>query len=454
MARDPRRQIKIAHFDKGVGPISVEDLMGMRQEVWGDLRSRITAKRQHNDPDGYDARCMLCDQPVFIRAVRSRTSTLPCYAHFGGMDSWCAWSSETPVTPDQARAMQYQGRQVSPTHDRLCSTLSELASLDPRCVDVQVEKYLAPSASKHGRFPDVYVDWGEIKFVLELQLSRTFQTEIVNRSFHYDSEKIPLIWVLYGIDIESGTLPQSFIDVIREHRENAFVIDAESCEASREQKTLVLKCFERAGEGFTPGRLVTIDSLTFPSKGLPYLSDRITPATLQSCKAKREQILRRMMNEPVAGMLEQEQGSVIDLIPREMRTATPLKQLKLLAVIFGAISHATGKPRGFYGKNANLSWTINQFYNDESCWPAAQMIERALIATGQKERLTSKCQERHAKALTSDGLAENSPEEEMLKHFVAEIFDPLTVNFLQHYAALPFWCASYSDNTTQLSQSG
>lgn len=416
--------------------------MAMRPEVWGDLRTRITAKRQHDDADGYDARCMMCDQPVFIRAIPSRSGTMPGYAHFGGMDRWCAWASESPMPPDQVRALQYQGRQVSPTHDRLCATLSELASLDERCLEVRVEKYLPPTTTAHGRFPDVYVDWGEKQFVLELQLSRTFQTEIVNRSYHYDSEKIPLIWVLYGIDIENGTLPQSFIDVIREHRQNAFVIDAESCEASRREKTLILKCFESEGEGFSAGRLIKIDELTFPSKGLPYFSDKITPATRQACQDRRNQILKRMMEQPVTRLLEDELLRLFWMIPHSMRSDRTERLLKLLAVVFGTISHAAKKPLGFYGKQANLSWTINQFYNDESNWPAAQLVERALVATNQKNSLTTKCKERHERALRSISLAEDSPEEQALKHLVAEIYDPLTYNFLKHYDALPFWIST------------
>jgi len=413
--------------------------MAMRPEVWGDLRARITAKRQHNDPDGYEARCMMCDQPVFIRAIPSRSGTMPGYAHFGGMDHWCAWATESPMTPNQARALQYQGRQVSPTHERLCATLSELASLDKRCLDVRVEEYLPPTSTAHGKFPDVYVDWGEKRFVLELQLSKTFQTEIVARSFHYDREKIPIIWVLYGTDMKHGALPQSFIDVIREHRENAFLIDAESCEASRREKTLILKCFEREGDGFSSGQLVKIDDLTFPSKGLPYYSDKITPAIRQSCQDRRKQILRSMMEQPLSGLLEEELLRLSWMIPHNMRSDSALRQLKLLAVVFGVISHGANKPLGFYGKQVNLSWTINQLYNDEANWPVAQFIERVLVATDQKNKLTPKCKERHTVALSSDSLAVDSPEERTLKHFVAEVFDPLIHNFLSHYGALPSW---------------
>jgi len=304
---------------------------------------------------------------------------------------------------------------------------------------VRIEEYLPPTSTDHGRFPDVFVDWGEISFVLELQLSRTFQTEIVNRSFHYDSEKIPLIWVLYGVDFENNSMPQSFIDVIREHRENAFVIDAESCEASRLQQTLVLKCYERENEGFSAGKLISIDELTFPSKGLPYYSDRITPQTLQVCQERRKQILKRMMEQPVTGLLEEEMFHLSWMIPHHMRSDSLLGQLKLLAVVFGAISHATGKPRGFYGKQANLSWTLNQFYNDEAHWPFSHLIDRALIATNQRSKLTAKAQERHVRALTEQGLGDESPEAKMLKHFVAEVFDPVIHNFLSVYGALPSW---------------
>ena len=413
--------------------------MSMPQEMWGDLRARITAKRLHDDPKGYEAKCMLCDQPVFIRAVNSREGILPGYAHYGGMDKWCSWSSEHPLSPDQARALQYQGRQVSPTHDKLCATLCQLASRDPRSVEVKVEEYLPPTNTSHGRFPDVYVDWGEKRFVLELQLSRTFQTEIVNRSFHYDREEIPLIWVLYGIDIQPDKIPQSFRDVIREHRGNAFVIDMESCKASKEQNTLILKCFEREDETFSAGRLVKIDDLTFPKRGLPYFSDRITPDTLHGCKNRRKALLQHMMTRPASQMNALDLSEVAHLIPFDMRSIDLEMQLKLLAVIFVSISHAANKPVGFYGKQTNLSWTINQYYNREAYWPAATWIDAALKATNQLGTLTKKCAERHAQAMQAEPFGSDSREAKALRHFVAEIFDPLTRNFLDNHDALPDW---------------
>lgn len=440
--KNRKRLIKVAHFDKGVGPISVQELMSMRQEQWGDLRARITAKRQHDDADGYIARCMLCDNPVFIRAIPSRNGTFPGYAHFGGMDEWCPWSSETTLSPDQVRAIQYQGRQVSPTHDRLCATLKDLASLDERCVNVQVEKYLAPTETAHGRFPDVFVDWGDKKFVLELQLSRTFQTEIADRSYHYDREKIPLIWVLYGLNIEHQELPQSFVDVIREHRENAFVIDAESCQASRERQTLVLKCYERHETGFSPGRLVTIDDLTFPENGLPYFSDQITPPTLRLCQQRRKEVFLQMKDKPLLHMLDNEQEALFTLIAPEMRSNHKLQQLKLLAVVFAIVSHSAGKKLAFYGKETNLSWTINQFYNDETNHHLAFLIDRALRITGQIDAITTKCKAKHTSVLKENIMADDNSEYLMLKYFIPEIYDAIIFNFLKSYGAFPSWINS------------
>ncbi len=164
-------------------------------------------------------------------------------------------------------------------HRLLCNLIAELAAADPRAEAVTVDEYLPPTANAHGRYPDVYVRWGGLPpMAIELQLSRTFQTEISARCVHYDREGIALIWVLYGVELDAEDIPQSFRDVLSRHRMNAFLLDQAAIEASHAQNTLVLSYrLAKPGGGFEPSRQVRLDALTFPSGGLPFVKDRLTP---------------------------------------------------------------------------------------------------------------------------------------------------------------------------------
>jgi competence CoiA-like predicted nuclease len=69
-------------------------------------------------------------------------------------------------------------------------------------------------------------------FAIEFQLSGTFQTEISARCKNYEYAGIPLLWILFGMDT-SADVQQSFHDVIRRHRGNAFVLDPSACPEGR-----------------------------------------------------------------------------------------------------------------------------------------------------------------------------------------------------------------------------
>ncbi|MCG7392956.1 hypothetical protein MHY87_08575 [Microvirga sp. ACRRW] len=97
-----------------------------------------------------------------------------------------------------------------------------------------------------------------------------------------------LIWVLHGLDLNAEQLPQSFNDIIRRHRGNAFVMDQSSLEASNEQGTVVLSCYLKGSDGkFDPPRLVNLDDLTYPARGLPFLEDRISAALTERSREMR-----------------------------------------------------------------------------------------------------------------------------------------------------------------------
>jgi hypothetical protein len=125
------------------------------------------------------------------------------------------------------------------------------------------------------------------------------QTEISARCLHYDREGIPLLWVLCGVDLHGGDVPQSFRDVLFRPRNNAFFLDRDAVAASQRRHTLVLKCYVGDLKGdFDQGRLVTLDDLKFLPQQLPFIEDRITPALLARGKQLRQPWIAALRARP------------------------------------------------------------------------------------------------------------------------------------------------------------
>ncbi|MCG7394262.1 hypothetical protein MHY87_15255 [Microvirga sp. ACRRW] len=268
--------------------LSARKLLSMAPDEWGHIRDRASEHRL--DPvRGLSIRCLQCGEPLFIGTRRRGARNLPLFSHHANAKAPCLWNTGQRLSPDQLRALQYDGHQESELHARLCRVLESAAKADPRYIGSAINNYRKPETHGRGRYPDVLVQWSHrSETAFEVQLSRTQQPEVAGREIHYGAEGVSLIWVLHGLDLDADQLPQSFEDIIRRHRGNAFVMDQAALEASNELGTIVLSCHLRRNDGgFEPPKLVTLDGLTYPEHGLPFLEDRISAPLLERSKAVR-----------------------------------------------------------------------------------------------------------------------------------------------------------------------
>lgn len=344
MARPPQRIVEAAVFEK-LGAVTARELMAKPTDEWGFLRDRITDQR--NGAGGLTARCMACECPVYIRCSKLRGVARPLYQHYSGSNPNCPWYQGRNCKPDEVRAAQYQGKQESIFHRLMCEQVGELVALDSRYVSHTVEKYLPPTENEHGRFPDIYVEWENYgSFAIEFQMSGTFQTEISARCTHYEREGIPLLWILFGIEV-AVDLPQSLVDVIRRHRGNAFVLDQAAVAASREQKTLVLTCYiQNEASGFEPPRLVRFDELTVLKTKIPFFEDRIV--------------------KPKLARIGEARRPWFDALRQWRDRYTPLKGLDrpqslLVAAAFSIVATANGKVTNYASEHKTISAMLNTY---------------------------------------------------------------------------------------------
>lgn len=432
MARKPQRIVEAAIVER-IGAITAHDLLAMPSDSWGMLRDRITDRR--NGKDGLSARCMACDGQVYIRTSRIRGVSRPLFAHYAGSDPSCPWYQGRNISPDDARAAQYKGRQESDFHRLMCEQVAQLVALDERYIRHAVAEYLPPTENVHGRFPDVYVEWeGFGPFAVEFQMSGTFQTEISARCKHYEREGIPLLWILFGIDT-ARAVPQSFRDVIRRHRGNAFVLDPAALTASREQKTLILSCYFANGDGFDGPTLVRFDELTIPRSKLPYHEDRLVAPRLRDINQRRLPWFRALD--------EWERHQSLCSLDREASV--------LVAAAFSIVAAANGRERNYLKTRQNLSAMLNSQLDEGPSRDRgvisryARLLTQLIENSAQSTLLNSKVGE-HLRRATAKQADESSSEWQLLRHLLPEALDPVLREELAYLDALPDWARPVTEN--------
>lgn len=435
--RIPQRTIEEV-FIEGKGPLTSGQLLSMHADEWRFLRDEAT--RFHKTGEGLSLRCHQCGGPVYIKAFRAQgEQSLPMFAHFKDADRRCLWFTGDTISPDDARADQYQGQQESVAHEQMCALIDELVRLDPRYIRSTKGIYLSPTENKYGRYPDIYVEWQGVRpFVVEYQRSSTFQNEVTDRTLHYAREGISLLWVFSHLDQEN--LKQSFRDVIRRHRGNAFVLDQAAVAASQEQRTLVLSCYLQQDDAFDLPQLVRYDSLTIPNQNLPFHEDRIVAPLLARIDARRRHYFPALVDW-VKG--ERSRPIQID----ELQMFERGRADKLIAAAFSIVATANGKQINYATEDENLKGMINGSIDKKALAPYANLLEALIKNTSQRDLLKTSAKNHIDRARNGDGkrrvptqqVDEKSQEWKLLRELLPEALDPVIRAELAFYDALPRW---------------
>lgn len=433
--RLPQRTIEEVFIEEK-GPLSSTQLLAMHDDEWGFLRDEAT--RFYKTGEGLSIRCHECGGPVYVKAVRAQGElSRPMFAHYKDADRNCPWFTGDTINPDDARAAQYQGQQVSAAHEQMCALIEELVKLDPRYKHSTRGSYLPPVENERGRYADVYVKWDGLRhFVVEYQRSGTFQNEVTDRTLHYAREGISLLWVFSHLDQEN--LKQSFRDVIRRHRGNAFILDQAAVAASREQRTLVLSCYLRQGDKFDPPVLVRYDALTIPSQNLPFYEDRIVAPLLSRIDARRRPYFLALAEWVKA---ERVGPILID----ELQVFERRKADRLIAAAFSVVATANGTKKNYASRHPELREMLNNFLDLGSLAPYADLLERLIRNTAQRGLLETSVQTvmdraRNGwkkRAVPKPQVDERSAEWQLLRDLLPEALDPVIRAELEFYDALP-----------------
>jgi len=243
--------------------------------------------------------------------------------------------------------------------------------------------------------------------------------------------------VLSSFDPER--VPQAVSDVVHRHRGNAFVLDQQAVNASREQRTLVLTCFMSNGAGYDAPVLVRFDALTFPESHLPFLEDRLAGPLLERIKSKRLPYFRalrawgdRMSDLPLA-----------DLEPFAERQRVD----RLVAAAFSVVAEAAGKPENFASEHTNTKGMLNGYLAPGPLDVYANLLTVLIENTSQRGLLKGTVGEHLRRSISGhiEQVNEASPEWRLLRELLPEALDPFTRQRLIDAGSLPAWAICRAD---------
>lgn len=274
--------------DGSVEIISIWKLMAMPDVVRSNLRVRLAAMLGRAE-EAYEARCVKCGGRVHISYAKKRGVSRPLFAHSEKSGArGCAWRDGAGVGVEELRRHQYDGQQESIEHRFWCEALATMARRDPRCGEAQVDSYWRGPNGEARRYPDVFARFeGLGAFVFEVQRSATWLKETAARVGDYAAAGVRLIYVVPRFD-PTAPVPGYVDDIATLHRGCVFSLDDAALDLARERGVVALTAHVRnLDKSFAPPRVVTLDELTWPDGGVPFLEDRETPQLLARFEERR-----------------------------------------------------------------------------------------------------------------------------------------------------------------------
>lgn len=429
-----KRTILSAMFSEEVGALTAESLAALPSIQWQHLRNQITDFRRQGE--GLEAKCMACGAPVYISCRDIKGTKFPYYSHYPEASQSCPWYQGKNLKPDDARAFQYAGQQESELHRMMCNKIEEVIKLDPRYISSKVDEYLAPTENSYGRYPDVYFELEDLgKYVIEFQKSSTFQTEISDRIGHYQRENIPIIWVLFGLEFDTG-ICQSFNDVIQRHRGNAFVFDSEAIERSVVEQKLYLTCYLQNKEQYDLPVQVSLDELTIPNTRVPFYEDRIAEPMCERYRTRHFPLYQAVKRWSDYGGVSEDIDSALKHLP--VSTEIDLPFVKCLASIYSIIRNGMGLDEILVTNCKNLKAMINSLCQGHEYTRYSMLMKEVLKKSPFDGLLNEKVGE-HLSRNTTDVIEVGSPQWQVAQYLFPEFLDPVKRQTLKDLEALPVW---------------
>jgi hypothetical protein len=182
--------------------------------------------------------CALCGVPVYL--VRMAQAEHFFFRH-QLEDGRCPAQTRGQLSETEILARKYDGAKESRLHQRMKEWIARSLAADPKFSDIQTEVTWKGTGTGRWRRPDVRARYGDLPVAFEVQLSTTFIRVIAERRQFYLSEGGLLFWVFGSFGEADRRLTED--DVFYNNNRNAFVVSAQTAEASAQAGQFHLDCY-------------------------------------------------------------------------------------------------------------------------------------------------------------------------------------------------------------------
>jgi len=193
--------------------------------------------------------CVYCNQLLRLSGKATERGEVSFFSHLHDSDD-CEIKTdrENKLTKEQILALKFSKIRESERHKNLKKNiydcLTNKTSVTKGVSKVEIEKRIIGNLPYYNwRQPDISFEYKGKKIVLELQLSTTFLSVVIERDIFYRMNGISIIWVFNFSDNQQFVNLSNMMckDIYYSNKRNAFVFDEEAIRLSNERKELILK---------------------------------------------------------------------------------------------------------------------------------------------------------------------------------------------------------------------
>ena len=187
--------------------------------------------------------CYYCSQNIKINGGTGLGKKILHFAHQKDR-GYCILKTDTELTRQEINRAKYNGAKESPLHFETKNLIKELIELNNDFSNVHVEKVVKSNSNYlEWKRPDIKATYKNVDVVFEIQLSTTFLSVIVDRQHFYKENQTYILWVFKNFEIEEFKQRFTEKDVFYSNNRNAFVLDNEAINLSKQNNDLYLLCY-------------------------------------------------------------------------------------------------------------------------------------------------------------------------------------------------------------------
>lgn len=253
--------------------------------------------------------CGFCGEEIKISGGGETKQRLHFRHKHQNLKQYCQYQEEDNLSKRDIERRRYGNKEEGELHRRMKFMIAN--TFKKNGASVSIEQWIKNEQEpRHPRRPDIRAEFMDKDVVVEVQITSTFVSVVLEREKFYSSHNMFLLWVFNEFRPDIFTQK----DIIYSNRNNAYIFDEEARFHTEKEGRLYLQCYYKGvyctkqgcieeQKGYSH-QLITFDDLTFDYNDYSvYFFD--VKANKEQCEKEKQLILQEQ--EAIQIRLQKEQ---------------------------------------------------------------------------------------------------------------------------------------------------